>query len=101
MAQKRIKSDDLELEEQNGKLIPTGGEWHSNSHPDFLWMVEKNAYPHLAADDLEVGAVSLAHPPTETLKMAAEKSSRTDAYPLCKLVKALVEGSENGVYSCQ
>lgn len=92
---------DLELEEKAGKWVPTGGEWHSNSHPDFLWMVEKNAYPHLPVDDLEVGTVSLVSPPTDSLQRAAEKASRVEAYPLCKLVKSLVEGSENGVYSCQ
>ncbi len=92
---------DLELEEQNGKLIPTGGEWHTNSHPDFLWMAEQNSYPHQPTDDEDNVKVSLTTAPSPALNEAAEKASFTEAYPLCAVVKALVEASSGTTYHCK
>lgn len=38
---------DLELD-ANNKII--GGEWHSDNHPDFLWVADKNAFPATYGD---------------------------------------------------
>jgi hypothetical protein len=39
---------DLELDGQ-GKII--GGEWYSYSHPDFIWVAQKNVFPKTYGDD--------------------------------------------------
>lgn len=42
---------DLELDSKN-KII--GGEWYTESHPDFLWVSEKNSFPQTYGDNPNV-----------------------------------------------
>lgn len=90
---------DLELHEQDGELIPMGGEWHENTHPDFFWVPQKSA---VASTKWDLGAprVELSNLPEQPLKELAHKASK-DGYPLCSVIEALVNtSSEKGSYSC-
>jgi hypothetical protein len=85
---------DLELNAA-GEIL--GGEWHSNVHPDFLWV------PALGAAPLTVGDLWLdSHPEAGNwdpfhaltppwMKAAVESARRTQ--PLLRLVRGLIEQS--------
>jgi len=87
---------DLEL---NKKGEVTGGEWHSNNHPDFLWVPKKDLVESLDIDEnpLEYkGKVNAAV--TET---AVEGSK--EGYPLCQVLSHLVNQSRpksSAPYQC-
>ncbi len=90
---------DLELSQKNGEWIAQGGEWHENTHPDFLWMPQKGAFPE-ATYDLNVPSINLESIPTMALTQKARPAS-SQGYPLCKTVSSLVRGSsESGSYPC-
>lgn len=82
---------DLEFETNSGKLVPTGGEWHENRHPDFLWVPEKESFAQ-AAYDSEPVKVDLAKLPERLTTVTAVTASQT-GYPLCKVLSPLVEAA--------
>lgn len=83
---------DLEIAKDGNGWIITGGEWHQNNHPDFLFVPQKNSTAQTMWDFLG-----------DDPKLIGPEASIRSAYPLCKIVKSLVENSspDNGVYSCQ
>lgn len=91
---------DLELHQKDGELIAMGGEWHSNLHPDFLWVPKRNEVSTAKWDDknLKVDLLSL---PKENLSELASKASK-EGYPLCSAIEALVNASSDGnrTYRC-
>ena len=90
---------DLELYEEGGDVIPLGGEWHENKHPDFLWLPRPGAVAK-TAEDKKVGAYDGQEVPTAALSDLAKKASKKGS-PLCKVVKLLFEQSSGEtVYSC-
>lgn len=82
---------DLELSDKDGKLAVTGGEWHENGHPDFLWLPKKGGFAvsEFDKDDVEFTGEALVD--TETAK-AARKASRS-GLPLCAVLSTLVTKS--------
>ncbi len=78
---------DLEIEAEGGKWVPTGGEWHKNAHPDFLWLPRRGSVVVHAEDKL-LGPYSTKLAPPSALGEAAAKASR-DGAPLCSVVKTL------------
>jgi len=89
---------DLELKEKNGKLIASGGEWHENAHPDFLWVPQRHTFPQHDVDRGRV-PVRLELPATAELTEVARSGARA-AYPYCGLVSALASASNGAKYSC-
>jgi hypothetical protein len=90
---------DLELSEQGGKLIPTGGEWHSNLHPDFLWAAQRGSFASSKADKVELGFDG-KNEPTELVTRTASKASN-EANPLCQVMQVLVkESTGKDIYQC-
>lgn len=90
---------DLELEEEGGRLVAAGGEWHENAHPDFLWLPEQGSVPAGPGDGAAI-EVDLSHPaPATTTKVA--RAASDEGYPLCRVVEKLVAGA-SGVttYRC-
>ncbi len=97
---------DLELHAKpDGRLYPQGGEWHQNAHPDFLWVPQKGTAALLAVDKTPLGyAIDKPAPPAVTT--AAKKTSKSDGYPLCEVVRALVSASQTNptgepLYACR
>ena len=90
---------DLEVEEVGGKLMASGGEWHENSHPDFLWVPQKDAIPSSDYDN-ESLSVDLGTAPTSILTETAQLSSRY-GNPLCRVIKSLIkESTGTDSYQC-
>lgn len=89
---------DLELESRNGSLIPTGGEWHENKHPDFLWVPEQGSTARLSYDSTPLN-VNLGRSP-EPLTTKTAGSASGSGYPLCQVLGAIVESSSSGKYRC-
>ena len=79
---------DLEIEDLQGNLVASGGEWHENSHPDFLWVPQKDASP-LAEQDTNSYWVNLRTEPTVFNTQKAQLSSQK-GNPLCSIIKSLV-----------
>jgi hypothetical protein len=80
---------DLELSEANGTLAATGGEWHDNAHPDFLWVPRRGAFATTEFDDTPFpfsGEGRLSLRATEH----AREASR-EGVPLASVVSKLVE----------
>lgn len=82
---------DLEFEERDGKFIPSGGEWHANAHPDFLWMPRKGSLASMSFDSTQLNYTGNAIP-AETITSIARKSSK-EAYPLCQVMKEILKRS--------
>lgn len=76
---------DLELN-QSGEIV--GGEWHSDTHPDFLWVPEPGTYPLTLGDQLPVNLENLS----PEIKKAALGSAHK-GLPMSNLVKTLVKVS--------
>ena len=90
---------DLELHEKNGELIPMGGEWHNNTHPDFLWTPQRDAVA-MAKWDAETPEVDLSEIPSSELTSIAKKASK-NAYPLCSVLENLIQSSSGkATYHC-
>lgn len=89
---------DLELSEENGKLIPTGGEWHSNLHPDFLWAAQKGSFASSKSDKIELDYDGKSEPSDLVTKTARKASN--EANPLCQVIKVLVKESSGMDYPC-
>lgn len=91
---------DLELHDKNGALIPMGGEWHENTHPDFFWVPKKDTVA-TAKWDLKMPELNIQAEPNDALTSVARQSSK-EGYPLCSVVEALVkESSESTLYRCR
>lgn len=88
---------DLELHKQGSKYVALGGEWHSNAHPDFLWTPVKASS---ASTDDDSGA-TYSGKVTAALTRKAASASRNEGYPLCAVIKNLVEESSGEKYSCK
>jgi hypothetical protein len=79
---------DLELSDVDGVLVPTGGEWQNNTHPDFLWVPRKDSALQLA------GAAAFRRDQVPPLALtAAAAAASEDATPLCSVLTELVRGS--------
>ncbi len=90
---------DLEFESQNGTLIPTGGEWHENRHPDFLWVPEKGSIAKLNYDATALNVDLLRKPEPLTTTTATQASS--SGYPLCQVLEKVVRSANpQGSYQC-
>lgn len=89
---------DLELSQVNGNWEITGGEWHENAHPDFLWVPRKDV---VATTELDryVPAVDPKLEPSAQLTQVAREASGW-GYPLCKVVSSLMELSSGESYRC-
>jgi len=91
---------DLELHEKNGTLVPMGGEWHENTHPDFFWVPKKGTVAS-AKWDSRLPELNIQAEPYEALTSVARQSSR-EGYPLCSVIEALVkESSGSAHYRCR
>ena len=91
---------DLELEQQGDRYEIAGGEWHTNAHPDFLWVPQKGAVAKTYFDlpDLYFNG---HEDPSDKLTEVAEEASR-QGYPLCEVVSTLLRESSGEVqYSCR
>lgn len=80
---------DLELATEKGTMVATGGEWHENAHPDFLWVPHKATVPWLTVDKTKV---QYQGTPSDALTVLARQGS-AEAYPLCEVVKHLLDAS--------
>ncbi len=89
---------DLELSEDRGKLIATGGEWHANLHPDFLWTSQKTSFASSDVDETKIHFDGINEPSAKVTK-AAQKGSAS-ANPLCEVVKVLTQKSSGMNYPC-
>lgn len=90
---------DLELAAGPGGLVPTGGEWHENAHPDFLWVPRAGAAASRQNDSLTLG-VSLERAPSDWIARVARATSPA-GYPLCRVLKKLVDASSGSTgYVC-
>lgn len=77
---------DLEIDAA-GKII--GGEWYSNTHPDFLWTPPKGGVAVSRYENLAVGAWDSKQALPENWRAAAIKAS-TDMTPLAKIVEQML-----------
>lgn len=80
-------SYDLELDSKN-KII--GGEWYSESHPDFLWVSDKNTFPETYGDNPNV-KIDLNNISASAKKAAAVNAKRE--LPYGAVVRELVKAS--------
>lgn len=97
-------SYDLELEQEGRKLIATGGEWHYNSHPDFLWVPTKSSLAFTKYDEVEVDVDITKGPSDELTRLAngGGSGASSRSYPLCRVVSELVAASsESEAKSCE
>ncbi len=92
---------DLELYEREGRLIADGGEWHSNAHPDFLWVPEKGSIASTRYDQIPF-SFSLEKEAGEPVGRLASATSARERAPLCRVLKVLVEaaGGDSAEYRC-
>ena len=90
---------DLELQDDDGKLVPTGGEWHRNSHPNFLWVPQKGVVAKSSDEPSDLQYDPSKGPGKKLTKKAANASQ--DGLPLCQVIKSLVDQSSGvDTYSC-
>jgi hypothetical protein len=90
---------DLELYQSNGQLKPMGGEWHSNAHPDFLWIPNRNSFAGSELDRVALNFTGTEVPSGTTTALSIQASQR--GLPLCQVVKHLVSQSSGAAeYRC-
>ena len=90
---------DLELSDSDGKLVPTGGEWHRNSHPNFMWVPHKNVVAKSSDEPSDLKYDPDEGPKDKLTKKAVKASG--DGIPLCQVTKSLVDKSSGvATYSC-
>lgn len=78
---------DLEVDAA-GKII--GGEWYSNSHPDFLWTPPKGGRAVSRYEALATGVWAAGKPMPDTWRAAAAKAS-ADMTPLAAIVEYMLK----------
>lgn len=82
---------DLELHQKKGQWVALGGEWHSNLHPDFLWLPQKNS---VATEKWDQGIPEMQLDESTSLAITAvAKKASKEGYPLCSAIEALVRAS--------
>ena len=89
---------DLELTQRETGFEVTGGEWHSNAHPDFLWVPSKGAVAHSSLDQYGVGFTGRENPP-DRITRGGQMASQ-GGYPLCPVISKLLKESSAQEYSC-
>lgn len=94
---------DLELHDENGKLVPRGGEWLSNVHPDFLWIPHKNSVALTGYDAQSPSGFTLEAEAPAELRSVGERAATRGGYPLCEVIKALLDASSGrpDAYRCR
>ena len=80
---------DLELDE-NYEIV--GGEWHSNRHPDFLWVPYHNSQARSSYESVAAGEWLLDQPLPSEWQLAAKWAARSGV-PLAKIVDGMVKAS--------
>jgi hypothetical protein len=82
---------DLEIAKNGDQWMISGGEWYQNNHPDFLFVPRKGSTAKAYWDYL-----------AEDPQLVGPQASKRSGYPLCKLLKGLVESSaqESVTYDC-
>lgn len=90
---------DLELSKKPDGFEVVGGEWHTNAHPDFLWVPVKGELSH-ALWDLSEMNYSGIEMPIDLLTRRAKFASKY-GYPLCTILSHLLESSSGESYVCQ
>lgn len=85
---------DLELEKRGSTYVPTGGEWHTNYHPDFLWVPQKGMVAEMRIDGTPLD-FSGHRVPSQTVTETAADASQS-GYPLCQVLSILVNESSEG-----
>jgi hypothetical protein len=93
-------SYDLEIVDNQGTLEVEGGEWHTNVHPDFLWVPEPDSTASVSDIDLKnVKFEGDKAPTAELTDLAARGSSQ--GYPLCSFIKEMIKRSTGrDTYHC-
>jgi hypothetical protein len=84
---------DLEIASKGNKWVITGGEWHQNNHPDFLFVPEKGSVTQAYWDQEPFELTGEGNEPEPAFLDTVRKASNRSAYPLCKVVKSLIEGA--------
>ena len=90
---------DLELHAEDDHYVALGGEWHTNDHPDFLWVPAKSEVASTSYDKARVTYSGAK--PSEKLTSTAQEASRSEGYPLCKVLSYLVKESSGEEYACE
>lgn len=88
-------------------FIVRGGEWHHNNHPDFLFVPRPerdgdNVVLPVATSSIDYDSsleYSLSDPPSQLLTSTVMGSSKK-SYPICRVLKSLLEKSGDGSYRC-
>lgn len=79
---------DLELA-ADGTII--GGEWHYNTHPDFLWTPTEGTQAKTAFDQYAVGTWSPSQAMPEIWRLAAQYAAQQQKSPLAAIVERLIQ----------
>ena len=97
--QRETYTYDLEFQEWQGHYYPSGGEWHQNSHPDFLWVHRKGTFP-VSQHDVPGLMFSGDAVPSSRFTETAKNASRV-GMPLCRVMKELTRRSTTkDTYPC-
>lgn len=89
---------DLELSQTESGFEIVGGEWHSNAHPDFLWVPTKGSMAHHLVDLYSLNFTG-GDIPSASLTKQGQLASRL-GYPLCSVISHLVQQSSGREYHC-
>ena len=89
---------DLEITQKELGFEVTGGEWHSNAHPDFLWVPKKGDVAHSSLDQYGVGFTGTEFP-LDRITRGGQMASQ-GGYPLCPVISKLLKESSAQDYSC-
>lgn len=91
---------DLELAQSGDGYKLIGGEWHTNAHPDFLWVPQRNSVAH-SSFDMEAPVFNGDDQPSTGLTQMSRSASR-QGYPLCSVISRLLKlSATEGEYRCQ
>lgn len=91
---------DLEITTHDNRWVVTGGEWYQNNHPDFLFVPQKESMTHTHWDKQPFEFTPEGNELTADSLLTVQKASKHSAYPLCKVMKTLIEGSTQETHSC-
>lgn len=90
---------DLELSRRGSGYAATGGEWHENAHPDFLWVPRAGITALTAFDRPDVKFTGREIPSPDVTQIASRGSQR--GYPICRVLKPLIDSSSGTrTYHC-